>query len=131
MPSWHEYHRVLIVGAQISGFQTENQRLRVLLLPVPPGGFDQRKGLESRSGLKKNGECTLGQLASRDSLTALLAFWTPDLNQFKERYQVVASLLPCHKCSRVGQHHSTLHAPANFQWRFWVDRDKIESRREL
>jgi hypothetical protein len=42
--------RILLVRTHISGFQTENPRLRVLLLPVLPGGFDQGKGLESCPG---------------------------------------------------------------------------------
>ncbi len=43
---------ISVVVAGVSRIQAQNQRMRMLLLPTPPGGFNHRKGLQGRSRLR-------------------------------------------------------------------------------
>jgi len=44
--------RISVVVAGVPGIQAQNQRIRMLLLPTPPGGFNDGKGLQDGSRLE-------------------------------------------------------------------------------
>ena len=44
--------RISVVVAGVPGIQAQNPGIRMLLLPTPPGGFNDRKGLQSSSRLR-------------------------------------------------------------------------------